>query len=182
MYLQTLILLCRVILHLFVHPEYSPWTRVGTLLEQRTWGSNINTCLSSPRPSSPVDHLPLEEEKWWFDAVYWWWCSILLKRFQWFINYFRWSDTTCLLLQEPDSPQLCKGIDSVNTTVLNMRARASYCIRLTVVQLLEKWELGLGPSTKWMILYTIECILFVCMCRCVLLLKPVGASVNDVQL
>ena len=58
-YLQTLILLCRVILHLFVHPEYSPWTRVGTLLEQRTWVSNINTCLSfstslqSCRPLTP---------------------------------------------------------------------------------------------------------------------------------
>ena len=58
-YLQTLILLCRVILHLFVHPEYSPWTRVGMLLEQRTWGSNINTCLSfstslqSCRPLTP---------------------------------------------------------------------------------------------------------------------------------
>ena len=65
-----MILLCRVILHLFVHPEYSPWTRVGTLLEQRPEAVTSTPVLASPRPSSPVDHLPLEEEKWWFDTVY----------------------------------------------------------------------------------------------------------------
>ena len=72
-YLQTLILLCRVSLHLFIHPEYSPWTRVGTLLEQRTWGSNINTCLSfstslqSCRPLTPGGG----EMVVWYSIYYW---------------------------------------------------------------------------------------------------------------